>query len=280
MSSEDEFTRRLMGFGLTVKEAECYSYLLKYGPKTPSPLAKSLHTYREDVHRTLTNLIDKGMVRPSLDSPTLYTPVELETALQSALQKHESELHEMEQRKRELEELARQQRFRPSDEVSTFKILKNVKDALSVSLSALASAEKEWIAIVPPMVTVLSSLFVIDDDKKFIDRGGRIRFITDITYPYVETIQEHIEAGMEVRHVDKYAGITFFVFDGKITMNAINIDDVKSASLNQLATVLWTDDPAYAGYLVSTFEALWQQAVPAEERIHELRKQGPPQAND
>ncbi len=60
MSSEDEFTRRLTGFGLTEKEAQCYFYPLRYGPKTPSPLAKSLHTYREDVHRTLNSLIDKG----------------------------------------------------------------------------------------------------------------------------------------------------------------------------------------------------------------------------
>ncbi|MGZ7132938.1 MAG: helix-turn-helix domain-containing protein, partial [Halobacteriota archaeon] len=77
MTDEDEFITRLMGFGLTEKEAQCYFHLLKYGPKTPSPLAKSLHTYREDMHRTLNSLVDKGMVRPSLDSPTIYTAVEL-----------------------------------------------------------------------------------------------------------------------------------------------------------------------------------------------------------
>ncbi len=92
MTDEDDFITRLVGFGLTKKEAQCYFYLLKYGPKTPSPLAKSLHTYREDMHRTLNSLIDKGMVRPSLDSPTLYTAVELESALESALRKHESEM--------------------------------------------------------------------------------------------------------------------------------------------------------------------------------------------
>ncbi|MGZ7169492.1 MAG: TrmB family transcriptional regulator [Halobacteriota archaeon] len=76
-----------MGFGLTEKEAQCYFYLLRYGPKTPSPLAKSLDTYREDVHRTLQSLIEKGMVRPSLDSPTLYTAVELEDALSPLLKR-------------------------------------------------------------------------------------------------------------------------------------------------------------------------------------------------
>jgi len=277
MDDNAPFITRLIEFGLSEKEAQLYLHLLKYGPKTPSPLAKLLKTYREDVHRTLTSLIEKGMVRPSLDSPTQYTAVELESALESALKKHETELREMEQRKRELEELSRQQRFRPSDEVSTFKILKSVKDVMTVSLSALASAEKEWMAVIPPIASVLSSLFVIEDDKQFIGRGGKIRFITDITYPYVETIREHLDAGMEVRHFDNYSGLLFFVFDGKIGMSVINVADLKRASLSELVSVLWTDDPAYAQYLGSTFELLWEQSIPAEERIQELLKQGRPQ---
>lgn len=40
MTTDDEFTRRLIGFGLNEKEAQTYLYLLKYGPKTlfSSPL--------------------------------------------------------------------------------------------------------------------------------------------------------------------------------------------------------------------------------------------------
>jgi len=194
MTEDDEFTRRLTQFGLSEKEAQLYLHLLRYGPKTPSPLAKSLKTYREDVHRTLTSLIEKGMVRPSLDAPAIYAAVELDTALEAALKRHESEMREMEVRKRELQELSKAERFRRSDDVSTFKILKSVKEVLTVSLSAVASAEKEWVAVIPPIASVLSSLFVIEDDKKFIGRGGRIRFITDITYPYIESIREHLQA--------------------------------------------------------------------------------------
>lgn len=277
MTEDDEFIRRLTQFGLSEKEAQLYLYLLRYGPKTPSPLAKSLKTYREDVHRTLTSLIEKGMVRPSLDTPTVYTAVDLDTALEAALKRHESEMREMEVRKRELQELSEQQPFRPAGEIASYKILKSMKEVVTVTLAVLASAEKDWFAVVPPILTVFSSLFFVEDDKKFIDRGGRIRFITDITYPFIELIREHLDAGMEVRHFDKYSALLFCVFDGKIGMSAINAADLKRASLRELVSVLWSDDPTYAQYLASTFELMWQQSIPAEQRIQELLEQDPPQ---
>ena len=82
---------------------------------------------------------------------------------------------------------------------------------------------------------------------------------------------------MEVHHFDKYSGVLFFVFDEKICLNAINVTDLKRVSLSEPVSVLWTDDRAYAQYLTSTFELLWQQSIPAEQRIQELLEQGPPQ---
>ena len=276
MPDDSEFILRLINFGLSEREAEVYLQLLKYGPQPPSLLAKSFKTYRGDVHRALTGLVNKGMVNHSLKSPTVYAAVELDTALEAALKKQETELREMEMRKQELQEILSQQRLRPSDEFSTFKILKRVGDVVTTALSTLSSTEKEWVAIIPVITTVLSSLYVLEDDKKFINRGGGIRFITDITYPHVELIQQHLDVQMEVKHLDKYRGIMFFVFDKKISMSAINVD-IKHVSLNEPLSVLWTDDPTYAQYLMSTFEMLWKQATSAAQRIEELLQAGPPQ---
>jgi sugar-specific transcriptional regulator TrmB len=279
MDNESEFVARLIGFGLSEKEAQAYLHLLKYGPKTPSPLSKSLKTYREDVHRTLTGLIEKGMVRPSLDSPTIYAAVDLDTALESAVKKHESELREMESRKRELQELAKAQRFRPSDEVSQFKIIKSVKELVSVMLPLLGSVHNDWIAVVPSFALMIASQFGINDAAyEFIKRGGSVRIIfNDMPYSIIALVQELLESGEDVRYFGQ-EGIIFTIFDRKICLSGINAD-IAHFSLSEPLAALWTDDPTYARYLTSTFDMLWELSTPAAERIEELRKQGPPKAD-
>jgi len=275
MTDEDDFIARLIGFGLTEKEAQCYFHLLKYGSKAPSSLAKSLNTYREDVHRTLNSLIEKGMVRPSLGSPTIYTAVTIEIALESALRKHESEMREMEMKKRELQEIAQQQRFSPSDEVGAFKILKTVKEIISTATPILQSTEQEFLWIAPKSALLSASIFGINDVvQELTKRGGTTRGITDITYDTIRLVQEVLDVGEKVHHFDGYRGMFYTVFDRKHCISAININ-IEHHKPDEPATMLYTDDPVYARYLVSTFELMWQQSIPAEERIQELLGQAP-----
>ena len=277
MDNEAAFVTRLTSFGLSEKEAHLYLRLLKYGPKTPSPLAKSLKTYREDVHRTLTGLIEKGMVRPSLDSPTIYAAVDLDTALNAIVKKQESELREMEARKQELQELAKQQRFRPSDEVSTFKLIKSVKEMVTTTMTLVSSAKRGFVYVVPAETLVITSLFGINAEaKKLKELGGYAKGITDIAYADIAPAQEVLDIGEDLRHYPHYGGIYFAVVDKKHCVSAINVD-IKRISLNEPISMIWTDDSTYADYLSSTFEMLWEQSVPAAERIQELLKRGPPQ---
>jgi HTH-type transcriptional regulator, sugar sensing transcriptional regulator len=283
MADDSEFITRLIGFGLSEKEAQVYLHLLKYGPKPTSLLAKSLKTYREDVHRTLNGLIGKGMVNPSLQTPTVYAAVELDIALGMALKKHESELREMERRKQELQELSKQPQFRLSDEVSSFKILKSVREVVEAMLegysimSEVTSPEKEWLlCVVSPITFLLASLYGITESaKKHIEHGGGVGVITDVSYPYIELIQQHLDIGVDIHHYDQYAGIMYIVFDRRSSMSAINAD-ISRVSLNEPLSALWTNDATYSDYLISTFKVLWEQSVPAAQRIEELLKEGPP----
>ena len=277
-TTDDDFITRLIGFGLSEKEARTYLYLLKYGPKTPSPLAKSLKTYREEVHRTLTSLIDKGMVRPSLDSPTIYAAVDLDNALESALKKQESELREMEARKQELQELSKQQRFQPTDDVSTFRIIKSVKELVSATITLTSAAKNGFLYVVPGEMLAIASLFGINAEaKKIVEQGGSIRGISDVRYADIAPAQEVLDIREDLRHYNNYRGVYFAVVDRRHCVSAINVD-INRIALDEPISMLWTNDPIYADYLTATFEVLWRQSAPAEQRIQELLQQGPPKA--
>jgi sugar-specific transcriptional regulator TrmB len=217
------------------------------------------------------------MVRPSLDSPTIYAAVELDAALESAVKKQESELREMEARKRELQELSERQRFRPSEEVATFKIIKSLKEMISVAGSVTAAMKNEVLVVTPEAIITAASLFgILDNVKEFIASGASFRMLTDISYSGIESINEALGVGEEIRHIEAYEGVYLAVVDKKVCFHGINME-FKRISLDQPIAILYTDDPTYAQYLVATFEMLWKQAVPAEQRIEELKKQGPPQ---
>jgi hypothetical protein len=180
------------------------------------------------------------------------------------LKKQESELREMEARKQELAELSTHQRFSPSNEVTTFKLIKSLGELVSVTLPLINLAQNEFLLIAPQEIVTFASLFGITEEvRKFVERGGSTRAITDISYSGIELMQEMLDRG-----------ITFGVVDRKTCLTAINID-IRRMSLNEHIAVLWSDDPTYAEYLGATFDVLWRQAIPAAQRIKELQQHPP-----
>ena len=238
-----------------------------------------MHTFLDDVHRTLTSLIEKGVVRPSHNSPTAFAAVDLEVALEAAFKIQESELREMEVRKQELPELARQQRFHPTDKLTTFKIIKNVKELVATLLPVVTSMKEEWVMVVPESAVLIASQFGINHAAyNFIARGGRVRVLLhDLSYSVIEIVQEMIANGEGVRYLDK-RGIKFTIFDRTACMSAINVNMTR-VSLDQEMAALWTDDPISAQYLMLTFKIMRGLSVSAEERILELFEKGPPQTD-
>jgi hypothetical protein len=127
--------------------------------------------------------------------------------------------------------------------VSTFKIIKSMKELIAVSMPLLDALQEEWLIAAPAILTVFASLFGVNEAaSEFIKRGGKVRAIIDISYQVIEPVREMISIGEEVRHIDQH-GITFVVFDKKISISAINAE-VKRISLNAPVSGLWTDDPA------------------------------------
>jgi hypothetical protein len=84
-----------------------------------------------------------------------------------------------------------------------------------------------------------------------------------------------LDIGADVRHISDYRGAYFGVFDKSHVTIAINVG-IQHLRFDELLSLLYTDDPVFADYLVAIFEMFWNQAVPAEERIKEVLELLPP----
>ena len=156
------------------------------------------------------------------------------------------------------------------------KVITNVTEGLAVISSIIESSNNEVVYICPPSLLILSSeLGLAERSKLFIQDGGRVRGIADFSYQYIEEIRELLDIGEDVRYIPQYQGIFLLVRDRKESISSMSVD-AKSLSVDTPIVALWSEDPTYAEYLVSTFEMAWEQAIPAAERIEELLKEGPP----
>jgi hypothetical protein len=63
------------------------------------------------------------------------------------------------------------------------------------------------------------------------------------------------------------------VGDKQQSLSAINLG-VQEYTIDTPITAFWSESLNYAEYLLTSFENVWSEAVPAEERIQELLKQG------
>jgi hypothetical protein len=206
--------------------------------------------------------------------------VDIDTALESALKKRESELREMETRKQGLQELSKEQPLRPVEEVATFKIIKSMKELAALSMANAASIKEEMVFVFPVRALSIASLVGMTEAfKKLLVRCVRIRGIADISCADpscagIELVQELLEGGVDMRYLDQYHGIYFAVSDRKMCLSVVS-GELGRVSLSEPGTTLWVDDRTYAASLTATFELLWAQAVPAAQRIKELSLERP-----
>lgn len=149
-------------------------------------------------------------------------------------------------------------------------IIESVKDALAVASTIVESAEKEVAWLLQPALLVFCFQFgITNKSKMLIEKGGHVRGITRVSGTYFDPVRKLLDNGEEVRHIDQYQGAFMLVGDKKESISSINVN-IEDPSLDDPIVAFWTDDKAYADFLLATFDAAWGEAVDAEERLQEL----------
>jgi sugar-specific transcriptional regulator TrmB len=260
---------KLEAFGLSTKEAHLYVILLKYGPKTTGELAKLLHSYRVDIYRLVETLTEKGMVEESVEKPTKYAAVAVEEALMGATMQRAYELRWMEENRDQVLELAQQYLSSEAlaDDLYTFKVIKGRSNTLVMTEQLINTAET-CILLVSSLIgiSILSTSGILEHCINAVERGVRVRFITEILPRNIISVREALAGGIEVRHYDDYAGMRYIVADTRESLTTITFDALRQGK-DAYDTAFWTNSPEFAQYLEASFELLWNGGVEAPQRV-------------
>jgi hypothetical protein len=147
-------------------------------------------------------------------------------------------------------------------------IIDTVKDAIAVTSTIIESAESELAWLLPAPMLVMGAQYNIKS-KGLIQKGGRVRGITTISSPYVETVRELLDTGVEMRHLENYTGSFMLIADKSQSISSIHLN-VEDLSLDDEIVAFWTDDADYAEYLLANFETVWAEGTDAQQRILEF----------
>ncbi|MGZ8937243.1 MAG: hypothetical protein ACXW02_07150 [Halobacteriota archaeon] len=159
----------------------------------------------------------------------------------------------------------------------TGTVITSVKDVLAAALGIVESAQKEVVWIIPASINTLSLTYGgVDKIKAFIQKGGLSRGAVQISPANITEIQMFLDTGEDIRHSDEVHEVFMFVGDKQQSISSLNIG-VKEFTLDTPVTAFWSESLTYAEYLLTSFENVWSEAIPAEERIQELLEQGPAQ---
>ena len=152
-------------------------------------------------------------------------------------------------------------------------VINSVKDVLAAALGILDSAQKEVVWVIPASINSLSLTYGgVEKIRAFIQKGGLSRGVVQISPANIKEIQTFLDAGEDIRHSDEGHEVYMFVGDKQQSISSLNIG-VKEFTLDTPVTAFWSDSPAYAEYLFTSFENAWLQAVTAEKRIRELEQE-------
>jgi sugar-specific transcriptional regulator TrmB len=273
MRSIDELLKRLMEFGLNEREARLYVCLLKHGATTVAKLTKNLGTYRVDVHRTLESVIDKGLVEALLDAPLIYVAVPIREAVNSALEERMDEYRKMQQMTHELVEIVERIHFKPTEEVSKFRLVRSVKRARTIMSRMVKAAQKDIVFITTPYLSTIVEFGSLADYKNAAKRGVSVRCVTNISEKNLDAVL-NARNYVGIRHYSDYHGIRFLAVDNRESFTALDCDVLQSES--DLRNVwLWSNNIGFAEHLRATFEILWTQSRSMEERTNEILTEAP-----
>lgn len=262
----------LVSFGLTPVQAQTYLTLLKLGSTTAKSISRSSDINRVDIYRALRNLKKYGIVEEKLGNPAEFVAVAPDQALDTLISARVRAVDNLRETKPDLkhnlEEYYRESRYIQTDSEEDdselfLKVVYGEQMFRRVQTVALVSKREMVTVFAPPVMVIYDEMGIPDVEARRSRENLRIRAITNIIPENLDQCAAYARA-VELRHNDlPPSQLRYTISDDEKLILAVG----EAPSDITEGTALWTNSKVMIKALRADFESLWQQSVPAKERI-------------
>ena len=271
----NELIQNLVSFGLTPVQAQAYLTLLRFNSATAKSISRSSDVNRVDIYRALRHLKKFGIVEEKLGNPTQFVAVEPEQALDVLIASKLRSVDHLRVSKTEVKNKLQEFKMESSgvaleEEAGVDEMFLRVvwgEQQFRRVQQAVLGSKKEIITIFAPSVMIIYDQIGIPDLEAERRRNNvRVRALTNIIPENLDQASLYSKI-VELRHNDlPPSQLRYTIVDGEKLI--LPVGEVPF-NINE-GTALWTNSKILIAALKADFEALWEDSIPARERIELL----------
>lgn len=264
---DKEFISSLTQFGLTGYEARVYYILVTRGAVAAGKLAKLAGIQRPHIYPVLKGLQEKGLVMVIPESIPKYQAIPLKEGLAKLIEIKEKALIYLKQESERLQGAIKEER---SLEERGYRVLLHLgRENIHYWMRKMFSRCSNEILCITTSNGLLRKLkFFRTELNQLKNRNVRICFLCPINDEIIQELRE-CDYPFEVKHIDTVLVRLIVIDESEVLLSEIQVDDLKDAGED---IGVWSDSRELAKMIKTMFENTWNTAIPAEDKIKELKE--------
>jgi sugar-specific transcriptional regulator TrmB len=214
---------------------------------------------RLQIYRLLTSLMNRGLIKVSMDRPRRYIPIGLEETLEILEEGARSRYLELEKKKFLLmDEWIKIPDFQLKEEIFSFRLIQGNGNVTKCMNTLLESAEKDLQLILKGDTLTNSVIQGVDDILEKCDKNSvRLRCISEIDFLNVKAARRFLQFS-DLRHSPSRDLAQVIIVDGRELLVGLS-GDLENPSYGQQSAI-WTNHPEFAMTMNRFFDILWEKS--------------------
>jgi sugar-specific transcriptional regulator TrmB len=260
----------LVEHGIPERGARLYLAACRAGPQTASELARLASLNRVEAYRFLRQLQDAGMLRTTGQRPMRLVAVPPAELIDRWIRRAADHLHRLEGDKpRLLTDLQEDLLIPDPDDARRFQILES-RPAIQTFLKRRLGTVRKEVSLTVSGFALASAIDGGVDRaiKEAVDRGVRVRMVTEITSANLRDAQ-HFASFVELRHAAAPVTNRAIVIDRAGLLVFVSGEEGLGPT-GEAQVALWTTSSDLLGRARQYHQRVWSQAIGAARRFVEL----------